>query len=403
MKSSLRPRQAHCIREKLLRTRSHRLYSQAVVRSVVCEDGTRTYRARSGSNRALPLPPLMDPIAVSAKQRYKEPKLKPDYKNLTPFQKKLQQNPYGITPYNRFESMESCSEGMQRANASICIAHALATPPRMCSFSLVRLPQFFHLDLYPKPHPETGQLWLVPSPLVPSATSRTGIPLRILGRRDVLDHLGTSNKVRHGILSVSLKDKLGSLAQRLGWREDMSSLILSLLRRSALQKLRWPFQYANAKLVRACPQGVAELDEHDDVGCLLHMRPLHRPEIREVQTKLEKIEVYIDRNIVNRITKIQGVMPGPGVKVNSFESNLPLRLAASWMATPRDFPTAVWRGERVSVYSLVDLLGEQQTRELLMGTKFEGVDWVILKRDSLTVSAQMWLLKLQGYLAEGRA
>lgn len=273
----------------------------------------------------------------------------------------------------------------------------------MCSFSLIRLPHFFHLDLYPKPHPETGQLWLVPSPLVPSATSRTGIPFRVLGRRDVLDHLGSSDKIRHGIVSVSLKDKLGSLAQRLGWREDMSSLVLSLFRKIALQKLRWPFQHANAKLVHACPNGVAELDEHDDVGCLLYMRPLHHPEIRDIQKKLERTEEYINRNIVNKIVKIQGAMPGPGVRINSFESSLPLRLAASWMAPPREFPTAVWRGERVPVYSLADLLGEQQTKELLMSTKFEGVDWVILKRSSLTVSAQMWLLKLQGYLAGGRA
>jgi len=40
----------------------------------------------------------MDPIAISAKQRYKEPKSKPNHKSLTPFQQKLQHNPYGMAP-----------------------------------------------------------------------------------------------------------------------------------------------------------------------------------------------------------------------------------------------------------------------------------------------------------------
>jgi len=58
------------------------------------KDG-RTHRVRSGDRPPLPLPPIMDPVIVSARQRYREPKHTPKPGSLTPFQKKLQQNPYG--------------------------------------------------------------------------------------------------------------------------------------------------------------------------------------------------------------------------------------------------------------------------------------------------------------------
>ena len=59
-------------------------------------DGSTTYRTRPGSKRALPLPPLMDPIAISARERWTEPKKPaPAAADLTPFQQKLYQNAYG--------------------------------------------------------------------------------------------------------------------------------------------------------------------------------------------------------------------------------------------------------------------------------------------------------------------
>jgi len=52
-------------------------------------------RLRRGSNRPLPLPPALKPVATPATTRWKEHKPDPDLDNLTPFQKKLYQNPYG--------------------------------------------------------------------------------------------------------------------------------------------------------------------------------------------------------------------------------------------------------------------------------------------------------------------
>jgi hypothetical protein len=52
----------------------------------------------------LPLPPLLDPIVVSERTRWQEPKAKPNIATFTPFQKKLWENPYGTLPAHNLSS-----------------------------------------------------------------------------------------------------------------------------------------------------------------------------------------------------------------------------------------------------------------------------------------------------------
>ena len=63
--------------------------------TVTSDDGTRTLRLRQHGNRKLPLPPLMDEIAVKAKERYTAKKPRQEVEELTDFQKALAANPYG--------------------------------------------------------------------------------------------------------------------------------------------------------------------------------------------------------------------------------------------------------------------------------------------------------------------
>ena len=60
------------------------------------QDGHRTLRVRKGNNPPLPIPPILDPIALSERNRWTEKKSRPKHDNLTPFQQKLYQNPYGM-------------------------------------------------------------------------------------------------------------------------------------------------------------------------------------------------------------------------------------------------------------------------------------------------------------------
>ena len=56
----------------------------------------KTYRKRQHGNGSLPLPPLMDPVAIEARTRHKLPKLEEaEAEEMTEFQKALAANPYG--------------------------------------------------------------------------------------------------------------------------------------------------------------------------------------------------------------------------------------------------------------------------------------------------------------------
>ena len=67
---------------------------QATVRT---EAGTKTLRTRQHGNRSLPLPPLMHPIAIEAKERHKMPKAELKAEGMTGFQRALASNPFGTT------------------------------------------------------------------------------------------------------------------------------------------------------------------------------------------------------------------------------------------------------------------------------------------------------------------
>lgn len=68
--------------------------------TVISDDGSKTLRTRKHGNKSLPLPPIMDPIAIAGKQRHKQMKERVVQKNeLSDFQQKLQLNPYGTKMY----------------------------------------------------------------------------------------------------------------------------------------------------------------------------------------------------------------------------------------------------------------------------------------------------------------
>ena len=94
--------------------------------TVTSEDGNRTIRMRQHGNRSLPLPPLMDPVAIEAKAKHRQPKLeRKDEEERSEFQKALAANPYGkmhlksedqrhsTDPKNQLERSEHQSANVQ--------------------------------------------------------------------------------------------------------------------------------------------------------------------------------------------------------------------------------------------------------------------------------------------------
>jgi len=59
------------------------------------EDGARTLRVRRGGNKSLPMPPIMDPLAVEKKEKKRKPKPLANEVPKTSFQTELELNPYG--------------------------------------------------------------------------------------------------------------------------------------------------------------------------------------------------------------------------------------------------------------------------------------------------------------------
>lgn len=61
-------------------------------------DAHSTSRIRSdGKAKALPLPPLLDPVILEERSQWEQTKKRPKFADFTLFQKKLWQNPFGIT------------------------------------------------------------------------------------------------------------------------------------------------------------------------------------------------------------------------------------------------------------------------------------------------------------------
>lgn len=99
-------RPIHCLKECAKRNRGtpligRRFYSAYAANAddlgPVVQDEHQSFRVlRDG--KKLPLPPVLDPVVLSERSRWERPKEKPNVSKFTPFQKKLWENPYGISP-----------------------------------------------------------------------------------------------------------------------------------------------------------------------------------------------------------------------------------------------------------------------------------------------------------------
>ena len=98
------------------------------------DDAHRTLRVRKdGKEKELPLSPLLDPVVLGNRSRWETIKAQPKAADFTPFQKKLQANPYG-TPL-RFIFRES----MLRPT-SACFGITTSTMSRHSHLASSRIP-----------------------------------------------------------------------------------------------------------------------------------------------------------------------------------------------------------------------------------------------------------------------
>ncbi|KAF2433712.1 hypothetical protein EJ08DRAFT_38066 [Tothia fuscella] len=345
------------------------------------QDGdTRTFRSRQAGYKALPLPPLIDPVRISQRKRYKETKAPPPkHADFTPFQKKLYNNPF---------------------------ARALADPTRFAHTTTTRLPSSFLIRLDAKTDPKRpDRKWLLPiqlfseaSPKAPTTPSHGGLTTWLPARKSLIKYYGGKDWHRN-IGKIYDKVNMG----RDVFRSDMDDLILGLLRDVVVKRLRWCFVHPKAKGVGECEGGADKTEGIDDVGCILYVLSHTSQEVKDAERELDALVTKVERIRANE-EKRQKTRPKSiaedtvKVPVQGFVTVDPPKINPKLSHPPLRFPTVRYRGHLMPVYSLHDLLGEEKTRELLKETVFENSRCLALMGGNLTAGAQMALLKLQGYV-----
>ncbi|KAF2685617.1 hypothetical protein K458DRAFT_300451 [Lentithecium fluviatile CBS 122367] len=324
----------------------------------------------------LPLPPVLDPVVLSERQRWQQPKQQPNVAEFTPFQKKLWQNPY---------------------------AHTLASPLRECRATFTLLPTPLLTTLHPRPHPTTAAPWLLPVSLT-TTQKHLGPPYRFLSHAYITAHL-TKKRVWERGLYPRLVEKLGKGAvEKMVWREDMPALVLELLRKKVAGKLGWYFARSGALVPCSSPRR-EDLEGLEDVSCVLYLGSLRtraddlQAEVAEMTAEGEKWVSYFTKGFAKYVDphKAPGVTHSPP---HWFVEPVAPRLQPRVRFPPLEFKTTLWRGRKVPVYSLPDMLSEEMTRELIRGSKHQNERCLVMKMGEHNVAPQILLMQLQAYLAE---
>ncbi|KAF1936006.1 hypothetical protein EJ02DRAFT_360179 [Clathrospora elynae] len=341
------------------------------------EDAYQTFRARKDETaKELPLPPLLDQVIIEQRSRFEQTKERPRVADFTPFQKKLWENPF---------------------------AHALASPVRQCRATLISLPVALLTSLHTRPHPTTNDPWLLPVSMT-TDKKHLGPPFRFIGRRLIATQLGKKKAWERGLSSRIIEKLGGHNLKNMVWREDMPDFIPDLMRKRLVKKLAWNFGFRGRLIPVASPR-TEDTENVEDVSCVLLFRSL-RTRADNLQEQAYQIEMAMDKwsNYFGKsFTAKLDPHASPHVTHTSprwYTDPLVPRLQPRLQFPELVFHTTIWRGRKVAVYSLTDLLGEEMVRELAEKSKYTGEKCVVLKRARHNVPVEILLMQLQAYIAQ---
>ncbi|CAG5144629.1 uncharacterized protein ALTATR162_LOCUS1578 [Alternaria atra] len=341
------------------------------------EDAHQTFRLRKDETaRELPLSPLLDPIVVEERSRFEQTKERPKFAEFTPFQKKLWMNPF---------------------------AHALASPIRQCRATVILLPAAFLVSFHARPHPTTKDPWLLPVSLT-TDKKHLGPPLRLIGKHLVVAHMG-KKKAWERALYARMTEKFGGHnLKKMVWREDMPDFVLEIMRKRLDSKLSWNFGFRGRLIPVASPR-TEDIESVEDVSCVLIFRSLRtraddlQKQVDQNMTELEKWSNYFTKSFEAKLDP----HAAPGVTHSSphwYTGPVVSRLQPRVQFPELEFHTTVWRGKKVAVYSLTDLLGEDKAQELIKGSQYVDERCVVMKAARHNVPVEILLMQLQAYIAQ---
>lgn len=380
----------------------------------------------------LPLPPMLRPA----------PKLKDHFKNYE-FVGVFRPTKPGRTMEDNFREAP-----FSTAFAMNPYAHALGTSLRECCFTGLRLPSACLLDFHLTASENRKRLAMLPlslaAALVPknkSPSNRTPqenllVAREASARRDPQGHASYVTTQQTAIRFVSENEKrvqkyaMSRRAQHtlsmddskklITWPEDMDDVVLSNLRKLVVKKLRFYLQTKDVAdkpgLVATPPGGgdnLSRLQETNDVMCILKLgsargmhdshtskksseNNTHEPTSADTEWHEEHVSGrsigFLDRQELDRMLEQERKSFLKGVQ------HLPPPLQPSSIY----YPTVRYRDRRVAVYSLGHLLDPDCVADLVRGTVFERSVFVVMCQHLSLIDLQLWLLKLQSYLAKSK-
>lgn len=275
-------------------------------------------------------------------------------------------------------------------------AVALATPPRLCILTGLRLPSYFQIPFGVATHTNTGAPWHLPklptrgvsdpsndgmcrvtpevtppSPLEPddgSNTQKSSVRMlsstHFLASRQVLAHVSA--------LALSKYERLIPYRWRqdpsiriadIVWREDMDSLVLGIFRRNVSKTLSYLASRPAAYIAPCKTSGC--INNHDQVAAVLWLS-------KDANTSIHK-------------------EPATGDSV-SFDNR---------ETGPPPYAMHYYKTHYIPCYNLAALLGHDQLSALQESRPDHYSDcFAVIKRKRNTVKVQLELWKLLGYLVK---
>jgi len=192
--------------------------------------------------------------------------------------------------------------------------------------------------------------------------------------------------------------------KKMVWREDMPDFILDIMRKTAANKLSWNFGFRGRLIPVASPR-TEDIESVEDVSSVLIFRSLHNrgDDMQKLadlnMAELEKWSAYFTKSFEAKLDP----HATPEVTHSSphwYTGPVIACLQPRLMFPELEFHTTTWRGRKVAVYSLADLLGEDKAQELIKGSKYAGEKCVVIKRARHNVPVEMLLMQLQAYIAQ---
>jgi hypothetical protein len=267
---------------------------------------------------------------------------------------------------------------------------------------LISLPEAFLTTLHARPHPTTNDPWLLPVSLT-TDKKHLGPPFNFIGSQLVTAQLGKKKAWERHIYS-RFEEKYGSSAvKKMVWREDMPQLILDLMQKELVKKLSWNFSF-RGRLTPVASPGAIDIDGVEDVSCVLIFRSLRtcadevHDRAKDMIAEMDKWSSYVSKSYIDKLDPHAAPEVTHRSPVWYMEPLVP-RLQPRSRFPKLEFNSTIWRGSKVAVYSLTDLLGEDKARQLMEDSKYAGQNCVVMKRARHNVPVEMLLMQLQAYIA----